>query len=380
MLEASRLLDAARERTGLRDLGDEWFLTPMQWLVDSINQESRFTEAGAQIIPEMIIAHLVNHLELEHWYARHPEIEDEIIEAPLFGLGMPRTGSTALGHMMSLDPDTRALRVWEQDRHCPPPEAATQHSDPRIAISQAGEDAFVRLVPEIVDMLPRGVTKATECVFPLMECFSSGPSYELFVHVPTFSKLTEAPAYDMVPAYRYHRRILKLLQWRCPPRRWFLRTPAHTFDIEALLTVYPDANFVMTHREPINALSSVCSLVHHFRRVFVENPEPRYMGAMHQIYWAEALKRTLAARDRIGEHRFFDISHRRQVQDPAEQIRLLYAHYDWSYDPEMDHRIADWQEEHPKGNHRSDPAAFGLEPEPIAREFTFYTERFQKLL
>ena len=45
-METGRLLDAARERTGLRKLGDEWFLEPMQWLVDSINDESRLTAAG----------------------------------------------------------------------------------------------------------------------------------------------------------------------------------------------------------------------------------------------------------------------------------------------------------------------------------------------
>jgi hypothetical protein len=380
MLETARLLDTARGRTGLRDFGDEWFIEPLGWLVESINAESRLTPTGQAAIPEMLIAHLVNHLELEDWYRRHPEIEDETITAPLFGLGMPRTGSTAFGHIMGLDPETRVLRVWEQDRHCPPPEAATEHTDPRIAQSQAAEDAFVQLIPAVVDMLPRGVTKATECAFPLMECFSSGPSYELFVHAPSFNRRTASPAYDMVPAYRYHQRVLKLLQWRCPPHRWFLRTPVHTFDIEPLLAVYPDARFVMTHREPLRSLSSVCSLINHYRRVFVENPEPKYVGADHQAYWAEALRRTMAARERLGEARFFDISHRRQVQDPAEQVRALYAHFGWRYNPSMDGWIRDWQAEHPKGRHVSEPETFGLDPARIDERFRFYTDRFAEFL
>jgi hypothetical protein len=380
MIQAGRLLDTARERTGLRNFGDEWFLEPLEWLVGSINQDSRLTATGAAAIPEMLIAHLVNHLELEDWYSRHPEIQDEAIEKPLFGLGMPRTGSTAFGHMMGLDPQTRVLRVWEQDRHCPPPEKATEHTDHRIAISQAAEDAFVTLIPEVLDMLPRGVTKATECAFPLMECFSSGPSYELFVHAPSFAEKTTSPPYDMVPAYRYHQRVLKLLQWRCPPKRWFLRTPVHTFDIDALLAVYPDASFVWTHREPLRSLSSVCSLIHHYRRVFVENPEPKYVGASHQVYWAEALRRTLAVRERLGEARFFDVFHKRQVVAPSEQVRALYAHMGWPYDEAMEQRIATWQEEHPKGRHESHPEVFGLDPQKIQRDFEFYTRRFEGLL
>jgi hypothetical protein len=373
-------LDAARERTGLRNLGDEWFLEPMQWLVDSINDESRLTPAGEQAIPEMLIGYLVNHLELEDWYARHPEIDDEVIEAPLFGLGMPRTGSTAFGHMMALDPGTRVLRVWEMDRHCPPPEAATGNTDPRVAISQAAEDGFVQLVPEVTNMLPRGVTKGQECAYPLMEAFSAGSSYELFLHVPTYARKTLSPGFDMVPAYRYHERVLKLLQWRCPPKRWFLRTPVHTFEIDALIQVYPDSRFVWTHRTPLKSLSSVCSLIYHFRRAFVENPEPKYLGATHQDYWVEAIKRTLDVRERIGQDRMFDVSHARQIVDPAAQVRGLYEHIGWDYPEQMDDWINAWQAEHPKGRHDSRPEFFGLDPETVAQHYAFYTDRFASFL
>jgi hypothetical protein len=373
-------VDTARERAGLRDLGDEWFLEPMEWLLESINDESRLTPVGLQAIPEMLIASLVNHLELEEWYARHPEIEDEVIAPPLFGLGLPRTGSTALGHIMGLDPDTRVLRAWEVDRHCPPPEAATQDTDPRIAISQQAADALVQVVPEVTDMLPRGVTQGQECAYLLMEAFSAGSSYELFLHVPRYAKRTLSPDFDMVPAYRYHERVLKLLQWRCPPTRWFLRTPVHTFDVEALLEVYPDATFVWTHRRPLESLTSVCSLNYHFRRAFVENPEPRYLGTMHQSYWAEAIRRAIEIRARIGEDRIFDVSHSRQVADPTEQVRALYDCFGWDYPAAMDSWITAWQVQHPKGKHVSRPELFGLDPAKVARDFAFYTERFASWL
>jgi hypothetical protein len=376
MIETRALLDAARERTGLSDFGDDWYLERLGQLVESINAESELTAVGTAAIPEMLIAYLINHLELEDWYSRHPEIDEQEITAPLFGLGMPRTGSTAFGHMICLDPATRVLRVWESDRHCPPPEAATQYTDARIALSHAAEEAFQGLVPEVTNMLPRGVTKGQECAFPLMESFSSGPSFELFVHAPSFNKRCLSSDFDMVPAYKYHKRVLKLLQWRCPPTRWFLRTPVHTYDIEALLKVYPDANFVWTHREPLRSLSSVCSLIYHFRRVFVDNPNPEYLGHEHSLYWAEALKRTLAVRERLGEGRFFDVFHKRQIADPSEQVRATYAHFGWPYPAEMDAFIADWQEEHPKGKHDSRPEFFGLDPAVITQQFKFYTDRF----
>ena len=378
MIDANVLMSSAKERTGLSDWGDDWYLEPMHWLVDAINKESELTEFGAGALPEMLIAHLVNQLEVHDWYKRHPEIDEEQIVTPLFGIGLPRTGSTALSHMMGLDPATRILRVWEQERHCPPPEKATELTDPRIAISAAGEEGFQTLVPEATEMLPRGVEKSQECAHVLMEAFSSGPSFELFVHVPSFNARTISPEYEpyMVRAYEYHRRVLKLLQWRCPPKRWYLKTPVHTYDIEPLLKVFPDANFVWTHREPLRSLSSVCSLIYHFRRAFVDNPNPEYLGHEHRAYWTVGLQRALDARERLGEDRFHDVYHRVQIVDPSRQVRELYAKFGWPYPPEMDARIAAWQEEHPKGKHDARPEFFGLDPDAVNEEFRFYTERF----
>ncbi len=295
MIEANALLRAAKERTGLSDWGDDWYLEPMHWLVDAINTESELTEFGAGALPEMLIAHLVNQLEVHDWFKRHPEIGEEEITAPLFGIGLPRTGSTAFSHMMGLDPATRILRVWEQERHCPPPEKATELSDPRIAISQAGEEGFQQLVPEATSMLPRGVEKSQECAHVLMEAFSSGPCSSCSSMCPASTRGPSRPntkATWCAPTSTTSA-CCKLLQWRCPPNRWYLKTPCHTYDIEPLLKVFPDANFVWTHREPQRAISSVCSLIYQFRRAFVNNPNPVYLGHEHRAYWLKALRRTM---------------------------------------------------------------------------------------
>ena len=68
-------------------------------------------------------------------------------------------------------------------------------------------------------------------------------------------------ACDMVPAYRLMKRTLQLLQWRCPPTRWQLKSPPDSFCLDAILAVFPDARFVMTHRDPAAVLGSVCSLI-----------------------------------------------------------------------------------------------------------------------
>ena len=106
---------------------------------------------------------------------------------------------------------------------------------------------------------------------------------------------------DMEPAYRYHRRVLKLLQWRCPPDRWWLKTPAHMLSIDALNAVYPDARFVMTHRDVGKVLPSVCALYHTLSSVLTERPDPVAIGTGNRDVWRTALERLIDFRDRGNE-------------------------------------------------------------------------------
>jgi len=379
MIEIGKLLDQARRRTGLGDFGEESFVEPLSRLVDSINRECKLSAAGEQAVPEMLVAQLVNRLELEDWYKRHPEIDDEQIVAPVLTVSLPRTGTTALGFILAQDPHTRVLRQWEAYHPCPPPEAATEHEDPRIALGQQESDALEALVPELAKLLPRSVTGPQECQIIKSLAFSSY-AYDCFINVPSYMEWLLHSSDVQLSAYRYHRRVLKLLQWHCPPKRWALRTPEHLFAMDAIDAVYPDAQFIMTHRDPVKALPSLCSLMYEMRRAHCTNPEPEAHGKRQQEYWAMGLERTLAFRDRVGEARFFDISHKRQVADPAEQVPALYRKLGWHYDDALTDRIRRWQETYPKRLHPVSPGFFGLDPQQIAERYRFYSERFAAFL
>ena len=95
-MKVQDLIDAAKSHCGFDDFGGDSFREGLERLVDSINAESSLTAMGGLMAPEMLIASLINRLEVEHWYRLHPEIDEEQIIAPLFGVGLPRTGSTAL--------------------------------------------------------------------------------------------------------------------------------------------------------------------------------------------------------------------------------------------------------------------------------------------
>ncbi|MGH7897701.1 MAG: sulfotransferase, partial [Candidatus Binatia bacterium] len=236
MSAAEEWLDAARAQTGLDDFGDASFRDGLERLATALESEARLSETGAQIARAHVTHLLATRLEIEDCYRKHPEIDEQAVAAPIFILGLPRTGTTATSYLFSCDPDTRSLRFWESQRPVPPPETASEHTDPRIAATQATFDAMHSAYPELVSMYFATATSATECQDLLGRSFRAQHFCGQY-RVPSYAAWQLGC--DMEPAYRYHRRQLRLLQWRCPPTRWLLKTPVHMLSLDALDRVYP---------------------------------------------------------------------------------------------------------------------------------------------
>jgi len=375
-VKVDELVNAACERGGSDDFGGDTWREGLDVLVDSLTTESALNELGEAVISDQLVGHLAHRLEVEQWYRRHPEIDDQEIVAPLFGLGLPRTGSTALSFLLAADPSRRSLRTWEAGRPCPPPEAATEHTDPRIAEAQAGIDMTNEMFPGFVGMLPTAATGPQECLLVMALDFRS-QVFEGMSRVPSYSAwLLEC---DMEPAYRYHRRVLKLLQWHCPPERWWLKTPAHMHSIEALDAVYPDARFVMTHRDVAKVLPSVCALMDALGTVLTDHVDPLALGAQQAALWGIAIDRLLAFRDRGNEGRFVDLAFQAVQGDPIGAVEHLYAQLGDDLSVEARTRMEAWWAESSRdrsGPHSFPPERYGLDPAAIRTRFAPYHQRF----
>jgi hypothetical protein len=375
-MDIDQLVDTACERAGSDDLGPDSWREGLEVLVHSLRTEAALNELGVGAMTDQIVKYLVNRLEVERWYARHPEIDEQEIAAPLFGLGLPRTGSTALSFLLAQDTARRSLRTWEADEPCPPPETATEHTDGRIAVSQAGIDFTNEMFPGFAGLLPTSATGPQECLLLLALDFRS-MIFEGLALVPSYASWFEQC--DMEPAYRYHRRVLKLLQWRCPPQRWWLKTPAHMLSIDALDVVYPDARFVMTHRDVAKVLPSVCALYDTLSSLLTEKPDPVAIGRQNVHQWRLSLERLIDFRDRGNEHRFHDLSFAAVQTDPLAEVARLYAELGDVLTDEARRRMQEWWTESTKdriGPHSYHPETFGLDLAAIHEQFAFYYDRF----
>src|SRR6516162_5665087 len=263
-MQVDELLNTAIEESGLTDFGDDSFREGLERLVRSVNDEATLNEFGEAVLPLLISQRLRSRLEIEDWYRRHPEIADETVTAPLIGLGLPRTGSTALSFLLAEDPQARSLRLWESGQPCPPP-STVEPPDPRIAETAANMAIQNEMNPRLAALVPSAPTGPMECQ-ELMALDFRAHYFPAFAHLPSYSEwLIDA---DLTSTYRYERRALQLLQWGEPTRPWRLKCPSHLLWLDALDSVFPDARFVMTHRDPTDVMVSVADVYHQVGKQF----------------------------------------------------------------------------------------------------------------
>ncbi len=370
------LLDRARQQTKLRDFGADSFREGLEILVASLDNEAHLNDLGRAALDTQLVELLANRLQIEHWYGRHPEIDDREIVAPLIGIGLPRTGSTALACLLGEDPAVRSIHNWESMWPCPPPDAATLDSDPRLIKAQEAMERRARLFPRMTAMLPSTATSPTECQLFMGYEFKS-QIFQAFAHIPTYVDWLNHRA-DLVPTYAYVKRVLKLLQWRCPPTRWRLKSPSHSLFIDALDNVFPDARFVMTHRDVASVIPSVADLYYELHKSYSDTVDLVAIGRETRDFCTLGVQRMIAFRNMGNEHRFFDIHFAPFQRNPFPVLEELYAFLGEELTPGARDRMQAWRQNTPRDASyvRTDMAAFGLDPASLHQEFEFYSSRF----
>lgn len=378
MEQAQAYVERAKQATGLGELGEETWREGLERLIAAVRSEADLNQAGIAQFEGMVTMLLMKRLEIEDWYARHPEIDDQQIVRPLMVLGLPRTGSTALHCLLGEDPDTRVIRNWEGMNPCPPPERATYETDPRIAVMQGFMDRRDQVTPRMKQMLPSTAISPVEDQLIMGYDFKT-QIFQAEYRIPSYVEWFNHQA-DLVPTFAYVKRVLKLLQWRCPPSRWVLKNPTYILFPEALDRVFPDAKYCMTHRDVAAVLPSVSDLYFERHGAGTDAPDKRYLGEL-SVEWTElGMQRMIDFREAGNEDRFFDIYFAPFQKDPFPVLEKLYAFMGETFTPEARAAMEAWRRDTPRdkhGGHDYDAADFGLDPSALRERFRFYSERYQ---
>jgi hypothetical protein len=374
-LEPDVLIEAAEADTGLDDFGGDTFRPGLERLTYALANESALTPLGTEIMRGRLLCLLCSRLRVQETVSQHPDILGEGVTAPIFIIGLPRTGTTALSNLLHADPAIRSLRLWESSAPAPPPETATEDTDPRIDQTALGLQMMYDTFPKMRSLYYQTATGPTECQDLLGMEFRTS-HFDGMAVVPSYTRWVLDC--DMAPAYALHRRTLQLLQWHCPPRQWHLKTPVHMLSLPALHAVYPDARFIWTHRDPSEVMGSVCSLIA-YTRSWVTDQEPHGIGAEQTAIWQEALRRAMAFRDAAGEGRFADVSFQALNSDPVGTVAGCFGQLGVPFDDPSRAAVDAWASAHrpgQEGSHEFDLGEFGLTVAGVRHDFGSYLERF----
>lgn len=356
---------------GHADFGPGDFREGLGVLLESLERDGDLhPDTDAAVIGDLR-RRLVNRLEVETWYAEHPEVHDVPVRGPIDINGLPRTGTTALADMLSLDPQFRCLRGWEQTKPVPPPVAEREAEDPRRV-------EFVRMHDQ------RSAASAAMHIFEVDATMEDTEILGMAFHgqqmtLPVAGYRKWWRSADLTQTYEYHRRVVKLLGSTRPPDLWLFKAPHHKFHLKALARAYPDIRFVMTHRDPAKVVPSYTSLVSTIFPPAAGDRDLHALGREVSEHLREGMQRAIEERARIGEDRFLDVHHRELVVDPKGTIRRVYDWLDLELTPDVEHTILHWQEENAmgaKGTHRYTAEQFGLSVAQIRSDYDFYIRHF----
>ncbi len=349
-LDEESLLKEAQRVTGLTDFGNDLWIEPFHVLIKALEEEAQLTLMGRLMARNDIITWLSTRLQVIDTLKQHPEILEEEIVAPMIIVGLPRSGTSILFELLAQDPEVGVPLTWEAMLPCPPPEAATYNTDPRIERAHNIATQWNRVAPEFAAMHEMGGKIPAECGQIMCSSFISDQIAALH-QTPSYSVWLAQANY--LPVYQHHKQILQILQWRNPRNRWLLKAPEHQVHLENLLKVYPDARIVQTHRDPIKCMASTTSLIGTLYSMRSDQPFQAEM--FENIIMGEAtsqrLEKVMDQREsgvvpaaNIADSRYQDL-----MDDPMGCIKNIYSHFGMKLADEAKAKMLKYLEGKPKG-------------------------------
>jgi Sulfotransferase family len=371
--DVTGLLSTAERETGLSDFGDDRFLEPMAFLLESIEREAKLNALGRFVFHQHTLQLLRNRLYLEMDRQSDSRISRRKIPRPVFITGLPRTGTTLLHGLLAQDQELFAAPLTWEVMYPSPAQGNTRH---RIEKTERDLKWFDRLVPAFRPIHPVSAELPQECVAIMSHTFIS-EEFDTMFELPEYQLWLEEQ--DQRPVYASHKQFLQHLCPGSPERRFVVKAPAHLHSLEAILAVYPDAQIIHTYRDPLKVVPSLANMTFTLKRAFSDSVDPLQLGPSVLRYCQRNLQRFFASRDRLPSSCCTDVAYTDLVRDPISVVQQIYVSLGESLTSQAESRMTKFLRENSQGrwgHHVYSAATFGLSPSAIAEQFHFYNEQF----
>ena len=353
---ADDLLRAAEARTGLAEWGDDWFLQPLSAWVDDLHSD-HLNDDGRSFFASLAVRDLSRRLEVIDTLRRHPEIDEVRIPPIVYVTGTVRSGTTLFHNVLSLHAKAKPLLRWELMEPVPPPEQATARTDPRIARVQASIDK--RRGSPLESMHWVNADEPEECQWGFIDFVSllAGAAAGCMLQWADFLNTA-----DHTRVFENYRRLIKLLLWKNPPPEGgflVLKAPQVATHLEAFSSVFPEARFLVTVRDPFRVLASARAMVGGLLDGFVTDRfEP---PGLYSVEGLELVLQSLVDFHAASPELMTTINYPQLVADPASAARTSFEQLGLSVDPGLTSRVEAFLDVQRSGARTRPPAAL---PDP----------------
>jgi len=365
------IVAAAERTTGMADMGGTAHEEGLRILVEDLNSpEAGLTGRGNYFQRSEVKSALVGRLLTQAQFNARPDHVDVPIERPIFVMGLPRTGTTALHRLLHADPMAQGLEMWITQYPQPRPPRETWESDPIFNAMQQGFQAHHIASPEYLGIHYMDATSVEEC-WRLLRQTGKSNSYESLAHVPRYTEWLSKQ--DWTDAYARHKQNLQLIGLNDPEKRWVLKNPSHMTALDALMTVYPDALIVYTHRDPVTCIASSCSLSAETTAGHSTTFVGETIGRTQLDLWSRAYHAFHEARPKYDQRQFIDVAFSDLRADPLGVTRRVYEHFDLDWTAEVQVAIEEIDRESKEGaakpSHSYSLSDYGLTEDEVRARF-----------
>lgn len=369
-MDFEEIVDAAREETGLADPDSDSWQEGLHILLRDHAKANILTERGRDILKRRYINSLATRMRVDDYIRHHPEVLDTPVERPVFILGLVRTGTTMVSHLMGADPANRSLLRWESYQVTPPAAPGSLFTDERCLAEKKVDEQIIKQNPEGVKTHFEPADGPTECVHLLAQDFRS----------MMFTALSSTPVYadwllhcDMSSAYLHRKRVLQILQ-STNKGRWVLKMPSDSVFVRWIFETFPDARVIWTHRDPYAAFASSFSMRGRSRMIFNEHMDTEYMSGKWPLQLSLHVNRPLQlAQQRPND--FYNLYYDDLLANPIKQMQDVYDWLRFEWNEATDAGMADWLAANPQnkfGTHTYSLSEWGFTRQELEPYFSEY--------
>lgn len=380
-LSADEVLERAKAETGLCDFGEETgFRTRLAMILQALYEDTGLTRGGRVFVLRQAVRAMANRLRIEDVVRRHPEILDIPIERPIFIAGLPRSGTTHLVNWLSRDDRLNSLTLWESEEPVPSAPHAPGEADPRIARSAAYWGAFGALVPHMGamhEMSAHDIHEDNELLFMDMNCYN----WEFSARLPRWTD--HYLAHDRTVSYAYEKKVLQVLAWQrgaAGRKRWLLKSPQHMENLNAIKAVFPDSTMIITHRDPVDVLRSLTTMLGYSDRTRRNPVDPPALARLWSDRIERLLRECVRQRDVFGPAQSLDVTFHDYMADQEGTARQIYGLAGLDLTPQTEAKLLGYLAENPRHAHGKVvydlEGVFGVDVAALRERFAFYYDRF----